>query len=469
MKVIVRPTMSRMYKPRRLADGQLPQIVGLVAIGSGRRLVIYVGAGLSRAEPTDLPSGPEVASRTYDRLARLLPEIPACDERDLTSVADAVASLAGGLPALRETVANVVEFTTAAPNYGHKALALLLLEGCVKVLTTNWDDCIERGGHPERVRVTITAIERAQMGDGALLKVHGCATRPDTLLITTAEVDEPEDWITHEMGARLADSHVVFVGIGDVAAYVRDCLAEAVAAVGDPDHVRVVSPTIATDWESSEWARIIPDLPVGHRMEMTAQEFLDMLAAAYVRRFLSDIETAIDADADLRLALDPVVQILENLCSVAVLEWLRSTAVPRAHGVPVLAQQTMSTALLALGILGADSLSVEKGGTAIASSQRLQLLVAVGLISVSRIRREAEHRLAAFLSREGSDVDPPKFLVGCPFPLTTSLDGLPMDLTGPTATDDVVGGRHWRRALCSLMPPRCCGHERPFSAHPSRR
>jgi hypothetical protein len=414
--------------------------VALAALGRDRRLVIYAGAGLSRAEPTGLPSGPEVASRTYERLARLLPAIPTCDEDDLTSVADAIASLAGGLPALRETVVNVVEFTTAVPNYGHQALALLLLEGLVKVLTTNWDDCIERGGQPERIRVTITAIERAQMGDGALLKIHGCATRPDTLLITTAEVDEPEEWVTHEMGARLADSHVVFVGSGDVAAYVRDRLSETVAAVGDPDHVRVVAPSIATDWDTSEWARFIPDLPVEHRIEMAADEFLDMLAAAYVRGFLSDIAMAVNEDDKLRVALNSVVQPLEELCSVAALEWFRSTAVPRAHGVPVLAEQTMSTALLALGVLAAESLAIEKGGTAITSTQRLQILVAVGLTPASRIRREAEYRLTAFLSQGGKNTEQPEFLVACPFPITSSLAGLPVDLMGNTATDDVLGG-----------------------------
>jgi hypothetical protein len=429
-----------MYKPRRLADGQSPHPVALAALGRDRRLVIYAGAGLSRAEPTGLPSGPEVASRTYERLARLLPAIPACDAHDLTAVADAVASLAGGLPALRETVVDVVEFTTAAPNYGHQALALLLLEGLVKVLTTNWDDCIERGGQPERVRVTITAAERAQMGDGALLKIHGCATRPDTLLITTAQVDEPEDWITHEMGARLADSYVVFVGIGDVAAYVRDRLAETVAAVGDHDHVRVVSPTIATDWDASEWAQIVPDLPVDHRIEMAADEFLDMLAAAYVRGFLSDVATAVNDDDKLRVALERVVPPLEELCSVAALEWFRSTAVPRWYGAPVLAGQSTSTAILALGILAVESLTIEKGGAAVASTQRLQLLVAVGLTPASRIRREAENRLAAFLSQGGKNNEQPEFLVACPFPLTSTLAGLPVDLMGSTAPDDVIGG-----------------------------
>jgi hypothetical protein len=430
------------YKPGRIADGQPPHPVALAALGRNGRLVIYAGAGLSRAKPTELPSGPEVASRTYQRLAQLLAAIPACDEGDLTSVADAVGSLAGGLRALRETVVRVVEFTTATPNYGHQALALLLLEGVVKVLTTNWDDCIERGGQPERVQVTITAVERGQMDHGALLKVHGCATRPDTLLITTAEVDEPEEWIIHEMGARLADSHVVFVGIGDVAAYVRDRLSETVAAVGDSDHVLIVSPTVAADWATSEWARIVPDLPAENRIEMAADEFLDMLAGAYVHAFLAEVAAAVEEDDKLRLALARVREPLEQLCSVAALTWLRSTAVPRDPGVPVLSGDAIVTALVALGILAAASLTIEKGGAAMTPTGRLQVLVAVGTTPApaSRFRREAENRLADFLSQGGKESERPQFLVACPLPLTPALVGLPVDLMGDTATNDVLGG-----------------------------
>jgi hypothetical protein len=72
---------------------------------------------------------------------------------------------------------------------------------------------------------------------------------------------------------------------------------------------------------------------------------------------------------------------------------------------------------LPLGVLAAESLVIEKGGTAITSTQRLQILVAVGLTPASRIRREAEYRLAAFRSQGGKDSEQPEFLVACPFPL----------------------------------------------------
>src|SRR5438874_9514113 len=130
-----------MYLPRRLADGQPAQAIALAELARAGRLVVYTGAGLSRSEPTGLPSGAEVAYLAHARLSALFSEMPVCDAHDLTSVADAVASLPGGLAALRETVVRVAEFTTAAPNYGHRILAVLLLEGVVSALTTNWDDC----------------------------------------------------------------------------------------------------------------------------------------------------------------------------------------------------------------------------------------------------------------------------------------------------------------------------------------
>lgn len=434
------PYDGLVYQPRRLMDGQSPHAVALAALARNGRLAIYAGAGLSRAQPTELPSGAEVARRTYTRLATLFPSMPACAENDLTSVADSVASVAGGLSALRETVVHVAEFTSATPNYGHKVLAFLLLEGAVNVMTTNWDDCIERGGLPERLQVTITAQERVQVTVRTLLKVHGCASRPPTLLMTSAEVDAPPNWVRIEIGARLTDSHVVFVGIGDVAAYVRLRISEAVAAVGGADHVRVVSPTISTDWANTEWASVLPTLAEEHRIEMFADEFLDMLAGAYIRQFLLDMDIALADNVPLQAALQTVVQPLEQLDALAVLEWLRSIAVPRNTGVSVLASEHTARVLVALGILAAGVLVMQKGGAARTPTQRFQLLVALGLQSASRMRREADNRLAAFLADGGHPDEQPTFLISCPFPQTAPLATLPGDLVGTAPSDDVLSG-----------------------------
>jgi NAD-dependent SIR2 family protein deacetylase len=81
----------------------------------------------------------------------MFPGLGACSPTDLTAIADAVATLPSGRDALLSTAARVAEFTSATPSYGHEVLAFLMLEGLLDVLTTNWDDCIERGGGEERV------------------------------------------------------------------------------------------------------------------------------------------------------------------------------------------------------------------------------------------------------------------------------------------------------------------------------
>ena len=49
-----------------------------------------------------------------------------------------------------------------------------------------------------------------------------------------------------EVNARLSDSHTVFVGIGDVAGYVRTRIQEAKEAIGTGGAIFVVSPSIQT-------------------------------------------------------------------------------------------------------------------------------------------------------------------------------------------------------------------------------
>ena len=78
------------YQPTTIGTGVPPYAVALAERGRAGRLVIYAGAGLSRAEPAGLPSGSQVAELVYHRLRVPFPEIDGCDPHDLTAVADAV-------------------------------------------------------------------------------------------------------------------------------------------------------------------------------------------------------------------------------------------------------------------------------------------------------------------------------------------------------------------------------------------
>ena len=222
-----------MYKPDAMSNGQPAFAVELAEVARQKPLAIYAGAGLSQASPTDIPGGAEVARRCHARLVDALgPDVLDCnDPSNLTSVADAAAKVSG-VDLIRHIAASVADFTLARPNFSHEVLALLLLEGMVVVITTNWDDCIERAGGEERVLAVISDQDRQQIQMAALLKVHGCATRPTTVLVTTTDLAEPAPWARDEVNVRLSDSQTVFVGISDVAGYVRTRIQEAKEAIG---------------------------------------------------------------------------------------------------------------------------------------------------------------------------------------------------------------------------------------------
>ncbi len=95
----------------------------------------------------------------------------AADRDDLLSVADTVEQLPGGPELLQAALAPAADFTTAEPNYGHHALALLLLEGAVECVVTNYDDCVERGCTASgRLQAIVTDADRATVLGAAVLK-----------------------------------------------------------------------------------------------------------------------------------------------------------------------------------------------------------------------------------------------------------------------------------------------------------
>ena len=113
-----------MYKPAVMSSGQCSIAVRLAEVAHNGRLAIYAGAGLSRASPTDMPDGPEVARRCYERLVGMLgaDAFGTADSLDLTSLADVVAGMEQGTNLVRPAV-DVAQFTSA--RFSHKILALL--------------------------------------------------------------------------------------------------------------------------------------------------------------------------------------------------------------------------------------------------------------------------------------------------------------------------------------------------------
>jgi hypothetical protein len=122
---------------------------------------VYAGAGVSAAAPTSLPGATTLARLIADALRDQIP-LDGVDSDDLLAVAEAVAAQPLGTDLLRQTILAVADLRSATVNYAHEVLGLLLCEGAATVFETNYDDCIERGAHPERPIVVRTATELLQ-------------------------------------------------------------------------------------------------------------------------------------------------------------------------------------------------------------------------------------------------------------------------------------------------------------------
>ena len=431
-----------MYEPDVMGNNQPAFAIELAEVARHTTLAIYAGAGLSQASPTDIPDGREIAQRCYARLVDMLgPDMWDCvDSSNLTSVSDAAAQN-GMLETIRHIVVSVADFTSARPNFSHEVLALLLLEGVAVVITTNWDDCIERAGGEERVLAVISDQDQQQIKMAALLKVHGCATRPTTVLITTEDLAAPPVWARDEVNVHLSNSHTVFVGIGDVAGYARKRIQEAKEAIGTGGTIFVVSPRIQAEWDGSHWAEILPDLPNDRRVSATSDEFLDHLAAASVRRILREMFEALSDEPDSADAFDRTRTAFDEQTSVEALRWLRCCCFPHSPGVSATKHQAFSRALIALGMLGGEAgVVLLPSGRARAAGIEYEVLVAVGTVTVSKVRREAQARLVSYRSGGRAVTHLPTFLIAGALGKLDKVRGLPANVLDDCDVRDLVAG-----------------------------
>jgi hypothetical protein len=258
--------------------------------------------------------------------------------------------------------------------------------------------------------------------------------------MTTDQLSNPPAWVHAEMGARLADSHVVFVGIGDVAGYVEVRIREAVETVRNVSHVRVVAPDIASGWDGSAWAAIVPALEAEHRLEMTANEFLDLLAGAYVATALMDIRNLVTGSADREAAVDRFREAAGEMISLFMLHWFRGAAVRPSPGETVVRSEAAAIAVIALGMLAAGPLTLEPGGSALSDAKRHQVLLAKPLQPRSELERDARHRMEHYIASSGTDEGAPTFVIcGGVGPLQTDV-GLPRDVIDEGNKNGMVEG-----------------------------
>lgn len=445
------------YNPPPIDTPVEPVINAIFEEARRGNLVVCAGAGLSRAWPAELPGGAELGRRLDARLQALVSGYASpADPEDLVGVADAGAAIQGGESTLRGEVLRLASFHEADPNYGHQALAELLLEGGIDLLLLwNWDDCIERVDvSPERLQVARCTPDLDDLDQPSIAKVHGCATRRSTLLITTSDLAKPPYWTDSAFRERLRGKTTVFVGVGDIADYaqrrleqLRDELAKDAGREDDTLAIYVVSPSIRSQWDGSQWATLFPDLPDERKIELSADDFMDRLARRWAREGLDELESSVHLalSTEVSTSLRTLRAKLGSTGAAGAIRWCRRAAVGQHVGGSVMLSQGVKQLLVALAVLakdeGADAITIRGPSAVEVGGHRMEALVACQPVPADRVRHRARQR-AEELADQGSIGETATFLVSGV--VWGSLDDEPdteLDLAiGETDPLDLVAG-----------------------------
>ena len=286
------------------------------------------------------------------------------------------------------------------------------------------DDCIERVDvAPERLQVARSGSDLADLDEPSIAKIHGCATRKSTLLITSEDLAEPPYWTDAAFRERLRGKTAVFIGVGDIADYaerrleqLRDELAEDAERDEHPLDIWVISPSIRSGWEQSEWAKLLPDLPVERRVELSADAFLDQLARRWVREPFDDLErSAADAiRAEVAASLRTITSRLASIGAADVLRWCRRAALRQRIGNSVIGCDGLKQLLIAFAVLVSDASDAEVIFRSPAALQlgdrRIEALIVCEPVSADRVRQRATRR-AEDLADQGTIGTNATFLV----------------------------------------------------------
>lgn len=194
---------------------------------SGGRVVLVLGAGCSREEPTSLPLAGELSAQCYRKLVDdgILTEGEVSDLYDLSAVAEAVVQKTGNQNALIERFPQG-DFRQAEPNEGYLIMAALLIEGAIAdALTLNFDfaarSALSQLGAGSSVSTIRGPEEHTQLAARNLIYLHrDIDSSPDEIILRTSTLEEAwqDRWEQVVAQRVLSGSTTVFVGLGSPAA-----------------------------------------------------------------------------------------------------------------------------------------------------------------------------------------------------------------------------------------------------------
>ena len=319
------------YDPKTLGIEPSPQIAALGPPIEARKLMFVIGAGVSMSPPTCLPSGAELARSVRTSLldSPLASVIKAVADDSLLAMADKVeAKSPAAFPLFVRAILESAAFKTATPNYSHLAIALLMTETNVHTLSTNWDTCIEQCS-PNVFSYIVPCFDRdgvQKAGDSTiLLKLHGCVKNELSVHVSSRQIAEETWWATHQVGAAIETSSVVFLGMGSIAEHIRLTLQKILSMTKDISNVLVVDPALSADWASLMAGGVKYHIPV------KSEEFLDDILRTLTLSQLSRVNLLAKdmyhkparPDIDVEAAVHETIEFFRNYPAHYIWLWVR--------------------------------------------------------------------------------------------------------------------------------------------------
>ncbi len=435
------------HVPRLLREPPPAAVDPLVRTGREGRLVLYLGAGVSRSSPSSGPSGNDVADQLRPFAAELLgvdvgnvtaPNLEALAERVELEVDER-------LPALKVRAAEAWHFRDMEPNYAHEVIALLLREGLVTVVSANWDCGVENGGkHIEIVIEGVSsALDRLNLASGKIpiYKVHGCATRPETLVLTRSEINEPRTWARAEVQGSLAGGRVAFVGLGTLGSYVGEPVRELVGLwTADGTTICVVDP----NGPSEAWREVLGETAHEVELRFGADEFMDHVVRAVALDALSRVEqearTLHDSEQQdwSAATLNGSIALRRAFADSpgdAVLRWWRDGVIPSMDGRQFIFEAAGQVCLLCVAQLaGRDGPPLQVSGTDGALTVRSPARYFEIGCAPGMLRDAAERSARARIERRRRNG---RYTAGAP--VTVAIHGAKGAFPDPRAPVDIAG------------------------------
>jgi hypothetical protein len=435
------------HTPKPLREATIAEAGALVRDGCRDRLVLYLGAGVSVPWPACGPGGNQIA----DRLRPIAAELLGVAESEVTELtletlgARVARDAPERLAELKDRAAGVWPLREMEPTYGHEIVALLIREGLVRVVSANWDCGVENGGR--QVEVSIEGVSRdidvLNLADGALplYKIHGCARRPETLVLTREEVDEPRRWARAKVESALTGGTVVFVGLGTVGGYVGEPVQELTDLWTAGATVRLVDPYGL----SEEWREVLGDHAEDVTVRLGADEFLDDLARAAVSEAISQAgeqarnlheheqkpwsEATVTGHGTLRAAL-------AHSPADAILRWWRGGVTPARDGQRFIMDRAGQVILMCVAQLaafdgGVISAAGSEGALTIRTDRRYFESACRPLEHLTNVERSVRARIER-RRRNGC------YAPGTP--ITVAIEGATGEFPHPSAPADIAAG-----------------------------